>query len=63
MSPTETSTVRYLRRLEQDNCRKMMMSDNQPKGEIMDSKINRCAYGAWHYGEKLCEVCRKAIKE
>ena len=32
------------------------------KGEIMDSKLNRCAYGAWHYGEKLCEVCTLEVK-
>ena len=61
--PMATSTVRYLRRLEPKNCRKMIMSDNQPIGEIMDNMINRCAHGAWHYGEKLCEVCRKARKE
>ena len=33
------------------------------KGEIMDSKINRCAYGAWHFGEKLCGVCAMEAKE
>lgn len=30
------------------------------KGEIMDSKLNRCAFGAWHYGENLCKVCKVA---
>jgi hypothetical protein len=33
------------------------------KGEIMDSKLNRCAYGAWHYGETLCGVCATEAKE
>lgn len=29
----------------------------------MDNMISRCAYGAWHYGEQLCEACRKGQKE
>jgi hypothetical protein len=33
------------------------------KGEIMDSKLNRCVYGAWHYGEELCGVCNLGAKE
>ncbi len=28
----------------------------------MDQMIKRCAYGAWHYGEKLCGVCEKERK-
>lgn len=34
----------------------------EPKGIDMDQKLNRCAYGAWHYGDQLCEVCRKAAE-
>ena len=29
----------------------------------MDQMLERCAYGAWHYGDKICEVCRKEQKE
>jgi len=29
----------------------------------MDSMLNRCAYGAWHYETQLCEVCKKGRTE
>lgn len=30
----------------------------------LDNTISRknCAYGAWHYGEQLCEACKKEAK-